>query len=465
MGTVYEGWDPVIDRRVAIKTVRLPASADDEDAQEELARFKREAQAAGRLHHPNIVGVFDYGETDDLAYIVMEFVDGRSLKAAARRQRAACRCAETVRVMDDVLAGLQYSHERGVVHRDIKPANIMLTSDGPGEDRRFRHRPDREQQHDAGRHGDGHARPTCRPSSSWARRWTARTDIYSCGVLLYQLLTGERPFEGSMTAIMHKALNTEPPAALGAGGDRAGRSWTRWWRAPWPGGRRTASETAAAFAAALRTAAKAPRRQARAASRPVASDETIWRPAARPVRRRARPVPSPRIRQRVGAEAGQDRRPECRSWPEPASAWWPWPGSLAWLCCRRPASRAPRLPGRQADRQVAPLRRDAGAARHQAQRHPASRTRPVAQPPSRAAARPRSAQSPVAPGGRAGPRNGLARGAGERSGNRSPTARSCPAADLTVVPVAWSSHPARHAGTLPPPPRPPPAQAARASPA
>ena len=98
MGTVYEGWDPIIARQVAIKTVRLP-DADDDDAQEELARFKREAQAAGRLTHPNIVGVFDYGETDELAYIVMEFVDGRTLKAlldAGERLPLA----EVVRVMD-----------------------------------------------------------------------------------------------------------------------------------------------------------------------------------------------------------------------------------------------------------------------------------------------------------------------------------------------------------------------------
>src|ERR1700686_4529877 len=85
MGTVYEGFDPIIARQVAIKTVRLP-DPDDVEAQEELARFKREAQAAGRLSHPNIVGVFDYGETTDIAYIVMEFIDGTSLKAVMDKQ-------------------------------------------------------------------------------------------------------------------------------------------------------------------------------------------------------------------------------------------------------------------------------------------------------------------------------------------------------------------------------------------
>ncbi len=128
MGTVYEGWDPIIARRVAIKTVRLPYESDPE-TEEALARFAREAQAAGRLNHPNIVGVFDYGETSDLAYIVMEFVDGPPLKSLLDRQDRFV-LADTVRIMEDVLAGLHYSHERGVVHRDIKPANVMLTGTG-----------------------------------------------------------------------------------------------------------------------------------------------------------------------------------------------------------------------------------------------------------------------------------------------------------------------------------------------
>src|SRR5690349_21457907 len=127
MGTVYDGWDPLIARRVAVKTVRLPAP-EDAEAQAELARFRREAQAAGRLSHPNIVGVFDYGETDTLAYIVMEFVEGRSLKAVlAEGERLPLQ--QISRVMSDILAGLQYSHERGVIHRDVKPANVMLTAD------------------------------------------------------------------------------------------------------------------------------------------------------------------------------------------------------------------------------------------------------------------------------------------------------------------------------------------------
>ncbi len=209
MGTVYEGWDPIIARRVAIKTVRLPDASDPETA-EALARFRREAQAAGRLTHPNIVGVFDYGETNDFAYIVMEFVDGPSLKAVLDKQERFA-LADTVRVMDDLLAGLQFSHERGVVHRDIKPANVMLTSTGQAKIADFGIA--RIESSSMTQAGTVLGTPAyMSPEQFMGQVVDARTDIYSSGVLLYQLLTGERPFEGGMSAIMHKALNTDPPA-------------------------------------------------------------------------------------------------------------------------------------------------------------------------------------------------------------------------------------------------------------
>ena len=99
MGTVYEGWDPIIQRRVAIKTVNLPDSMDEE-TEEALARFKREAQAAGRLTHANIVGVFDYGESPGLAYIVMEFIDGVNLRDAMRAGRLTP--AEALKIVPQV---------------------------------------------------------------------------------------------------------------------------------------------------------------------------------------------------------------------------------------------------------------------------------------------------------------------------------------------------------------------------
>jgi serine/threonine protein kinase len=209
MGVVYEGWDPIIARRVAIKTVKLPDNADDPETEEALARFRREAQAAGRLIHPNIVGVFDYGETNDLAYIVMEFVDGPPLKNVLDKQERFA-LPDIVRVMDDLLTGLQFSHDRGVVHRDIKPANVMLTSGGQAKIADFGIA--RIESSSMTQAGTLLGTPAyMSPEQFMGQVVDARTDIYSSGVLLYQLLTGERPYEGGLSAIMHKALNTEPP--------------------------------------------------------------------------------------------------------------------------------------------------------------------------------------------------------------------------------------------------------------
>ncbi len=208
MGTVYEGWDPIIERRVAIKTVNLP-DASDPETEEALARFRREAQAAGRLTHPNIVGVFDYGETGDVAYIVMEYIDGPPLKNLLDKQERFT-IPNTVRIMDDLLAGLQFSHDRGVVHRDIKPANLMLTSGGQAKIADFGIA--RIESSSMTQAGTVLGTPAyMSPEQIMGQVVDARSDIYSSGVLLYQLLTGERPFEGGMSAIMHKALNTEPP--------------------------------------------------------------------------------------------------------------------------------------------------------------------------------------------------------------------------------------------------------------
>jgi serine/threonine-protein kinase len=209
MGTVYEGFDPIIARQVAIKTVKL-ADPDDHEAQEELARFKREAQAAGRLSHPNIVGVFDYGETSEIAYIVMEFVDGTTLKHLTDK-RDRFELPEIVRLMESLMAGLQYSHDRGVVHRDIKPANIMLTKKGEVKIADFGIA--RIESSSMTQAGTMLGTPSyMSPEQFMGQTVDARTDLYSSGVLLYQLLTGEKPFEGGLTAIMHKVLNTEPPA-------------------------------------------------------------------------------------------------------------------------------------------------------------------------------------------------------------------------------------------------------------
>jgi len=207
MGTVYDGWDPVIDRRVAIKTVKL-SDAEDEETAEALARFKREAQAAGRLSHPNIVGVYDYGETDELAYIVMEFVEGRSLKSLLDQEKRLPP-PEAGTIMQQVLAGLGYSHARGVVHRDIKPANIMLTSEGQVKIADFGIA--RIESSSMTSVGTVMGTPAYMPPEQFlGEPVDARSDIYAAGVMLFHLLTGERPYEGSMTAIMQKVLSADP---------------------------------------------------------------------------------------------------------------------------------------------------------------------------------------------------------------------------------------------------------------
>jgi len=208
MGTVYDGYDPRIDRRVAIKTMQLPDQSDEE-GMEGLARFRREAQAAGRLNHPNIVGVFDYGEEDPVAYIVMEYAPGTELKKILDRGDRLP-IPEVLRIMENVLEGLQFSHSRGVVHRDIKPGNIILAEDGTIKIADFGiARVESSQMTQAGTVMGTPAYMS--PEQFMGQPVDNRSDIYSAGAMFYQLLTGERPFDGGRTAIMHKALNTEPP--------------------------------------------------------------------------------------------------------------------------------------------------------------------------------------------------------------------------------------------------------------
>jgi tRNA A-37 threonylcarbamoyl transferase component Bud32 len=252
IGTVYDGWDPLIARRVAIKVIRLP-SFDEPDASPMLERFRREVQAAGRLSHPNIVAVFDYGETDDLAYIVMEFVDGPTLKSWLEGHTQPP-LADTLRIMADLLAGLHYSHQNGVVHRDIKPANIMIASNGQAKIADFGIA--RVEESSMTQTGMMLGTPAYMAPEQFAGTTVdARSDVYSAGVLLHEMLTGERLFAGSTTAVMHQVLNAAPPppsqrASVGTAALDAvvARAIAKRPEQRYP--------TAAAFAAALQAAAR-----------------------------------------------------------------------------------------------------------------------------------------------------------------------------------------------------------------
>ena len=206
MAEVYEGRDRLLARRVAIKVLLSQYARD----QSFLLRFKREAQAAASLSHPNVVGVYDTGSEDGTHFIVMEFVDGRTLKDVIRQEgplypdRAAEICA-------DVCGALMAAHARGLIHRDIKPGNVMLTPDGKVKVMDF-----------------GIARATTSetitqtaavigtaqyisPEQAQGQTVDYRSDLYSLGCCLFEMLTGTVPFTGATpVAIAYRHVREDP---------------------------------------------------------------------------------------------------------------------------------------------------------------------------------------------------------------------------------------------------------------
>jgi len=210
MGIVYEGYDPFIQRTVALKTIRKEL-LDQDQAQEMLARFQREAQAGGRLNHPNIVAVHDYGEDQDTAYIAMEYVEGKELKALFA-ESTRFTLEQIVDIMSQLLSALNYSHQHGVVHRDIKPANIIVMADGKVKITDFGIA--RLESSNLTQTGLALGTPNyMSPEQFMGQHVDGRSDLFSAGVVLYQLLTGEKPFVGeSTTTIMYQVLNNTPNA-------------------------------------------------------------------------------------------------------------------------------------------------------------------------------------------------------------------------------------------------------------
>jgi serine/threonine protein kinase len=202
MGVVYKGYDPMIDRHVALKTVRKEVM-DQHLAGEIIARFKNEAQAAGRLTHPGIVAIYDYGEDDTTAFIAMEFVQGHSLRHYLSRQEPFA-LQGIVSIMGELLHAIDYAHEHGVVHRDIKPANIIMMTNGRLKVADFGiARIDRSSLTTV---GSVMGTPSYMSPEQYAGLPVdRRTDIFSSGVVLYELLTGSKPFEGATdTSIAYK---------------------------------------------------------------------------------------------------------------------------------------------------------------------------------------------------------------------------------------------------------------------
>jgi hypothetical protein len=210
MGVVYKATDPVIGRTVAVKTIRLSEEGTGLSRPELLTRFQTEARAAGLLTHPNIVVVFDAGEEDGLYYITMELVEGKSLQAMLDGGHAFP-LPRTLRIMEQTCSALQFAHERNVIHRDIKPANLMLTADDTvkvtdfGTAKILQFGTVQQTAHVMG------TPSYMSPEQVKGRAVDGRSDIFSLGVMLYEMVTGEKPFPGqNITTVIYKIVNEEP---------------------------------------------------------------------------------------------------------------------------------------------------------------------------------------------------------------------------------------------------------------
>lgn len=217
MGTVYRGHDPVLDRTVAIKTIQL--AMPKEDLPDYEARFYQEARAAGGLAHPNIVVIYDIGKTEKLAYMVMEYVHGRELRDMLARD-APLHPRDTVRICADVADALAYAHRCGVIHRDIKPTNIMVTDDGHVKSTDFGIARMRSSELKTMTGVVLGSPRYMSPEQVTGAALDSRTDVFSLGVVLYEMLTGRPPFQAdSVQGIMFQALNSKPvpPSRVTAG--------------------------------------------------------------------------------------------------------------------------------------------------------------------------------------------------------------------------------------------------------
>ena len=209
MGTVYKARDPLLDRTVALKTISV--APNDPEMAEYKARLFQEAKAVGGLNHPNIVTVYDVGDSGDMPYLAMEFLEGNELAhLTAKGNPLAVEHALDIALQ--VAEGLAYAHERGVLHRDIKPANIMIVHDRVVKIADFGIARMRTAQRTEGPAALGSPRYMS-PEQVLGKRADHRSDIFSLGVVLYEMLTGTSPFSGGdLNAILFQIVNLVPPA-------------------------------------------------------------------------------------------------------------------------------------------------------------------------------------------------------------------------------------------------------------
>jgi serine/threonine-protein kinase len=210
MGIVYKATDSVLQRTVAVKTVNMALEREHADKYE--ARFYQEARAAGGLNHPNIVTVYDAGKAGDIVYIAMEYIQGVELRTLVAEGQPLG-VPQALSIAAQVAEGLAYAHQAGVVHRDIKPANIMVVANGPLKITDFGIARMRASA-DLTQTGVMLGSPKyMSPEQVIGKRADHRSDLFSLGVILYEMLTGAAPFNGeNITALMYQIVNFAPPA-------------------------------------------------------------------------------------------------------------------------------------------------------------------------------------------------------------------------------------------------------------
>ena len=210
MGLVYEARDPNLDRRVAIKTIKVE-NLSEEAAAEYEARFRTEARSAARLQHPNIVSVYDSDRHGDVAFLVMEFIEGEDLKHHLDSGKRYS-LEQSLRMVGDLLSALEYAHRQSVVHRDVKPANLLIENDGRVKLTDFGVA--RIQDSSEATRTQGSMVGTLKymsPEQVQGQPIDARADLFAVGIVLYQLLTGQRPFDGDTDfAIIQKIVGHTP---------------------------------------------------------------------------------------------------------------------------------------------------------------------------------------------------------------------------------------------------------------
>jgi serine/threonine-protein kinase len=357
MGVVFKGFDPGIRRTVAIKTIRRELIEGERPVAAMLARFRNEAQAAGKLAHPGIVAVYDYGEDASVAYIAMEYVEGNSLREyLGRGTRFVER--DVVSIMSQLLEALAHAHERRVWHRDIKPANIIVMMNGRVKVADFGIA--RIEASDLTQTGAMLGSPGyMAPEQYAAATIDHRADLFAAGVVFYQLITGTKPFLGTPEQISYATCHTD---ALRPSLVDPGKGWERYdpivskALSKKPEDR---FQTAEAFRTAILAVHAAP-------AAPAVSEETIIAEVLRPAAA-VDVSASPRSPQGLAPRPGA--RP---AGAKPARGWaWAIGSTVALVVAAFAAWQlgwfAPASPGSGAEAQLAKARAEAEEAKRRAQ--------------------------------------------------------------------------------------------------